>query len=201
MKSVTNERFIKANQSEQHCYETGIQYQNYFNWEYLDINPRTTLVGKVVVEFGGQCTSLIFGCWGFEKAIVVDPVVLKDKDLFRYQKLGIEYVTQQAEYYSIPQDVNEIWMSNCLCHVQDPELILDNIINSNADTLRIAEPLNTGTDASHPHSFTQEYFTNKLGVGKIYSGGSRVGYHEVDCYQGVINLEQLRGKCGILRSI
>jgi len=188
---ISEEQFKLAKEYEYQHYTSGIQVQNYLNWEYLEIDPRNTTIGKVIVELGAQNTSLLFGCMGFKRAIIVDPLKLNEIDMLKYNMVGIEYLVKKAEEYNYPLNVDEVWSCNCLTHVQDPDLILDKIIESNAKVLRIAEPLNTPCDDGHLHTFNIEYFINRLGPGKIYSGG-RAGYHEKECYQGIINLSQLR---------
>lgn len=135
----------------------------YIGPDYYKI-PRYDLRGKSVVDLGGGPTSLLLRCTNFSEAIVVDPLPVTQTVKDRYKDKGIIHLQIPAEEFVYTKKYDEVWDYNCLHHVIDPVLILQNAMKG-CRLLRIYEILHTSRDIMHPHSFTEDFFTNILGPG------------------------------------
>ena len=76
---------------------------------------------------------------------------------------------------------------NVVQHVFDPKEQLE-LAKKTSKTIRVFEPIGTGTDTAHPHYITEETFTDVLGnFGQIFNGGTEDGFFSCDCYYGTWN--------------
>lgn len=119
---------------------------------------------NTVVDIGGGPISLLLHFYNRPSCTVVDPIDFDKKWIDNYNTNKIVYVKSMAEDYLVNfcgSKFDEVWMYNCLQHVQDPIFILENLYKL-APVLRISEPCNTPVDLWHPHTFTPEWYYDKL---------------------------------------
>jgi 2-polyprenyl-3-methyl-5-hydroxy-6-metoxy-1,4-benzoquinol methylase len=135
---------------------------------FLRYNPvlglnTDNVAGKRIIDIGGGPISIMYH-FDLGNSAIVDPLVLPEKYIKKYAEKRITYYQVKAEDFLTNwngEKWDEVWMYNCLQHVQAPEIILSNLRNV-ASVLRIGEPIGTGTDNEHPYSFTKEWLVAKL---------------------------------------
>lgn len=154
----------------------GIMFQPDERGPYL-IN----LGNKAVLDIGGGPVSLLLKATKDSKRTVADPCDYPSWVGERYKAQGIEYEQLKGE------DVNtlgtgvydEVWLYNCLQHVDDPARIIANAksVLKPGGVFRIFEWINTPTNTAHPHSLTKEQLDEWIGQ----SGGT-AHLSESGCY-------------------
>lgn len=154
----------------------GIMFQPDERGPYL-IN----LGNKAVLDIGGGPVSLLLKATKDSKRTVADPCDYPSWVGERYKAQGIEYEQLKGE------DVNtlgtgvydEVWLYNCLQHVDDPARIIANAksVLKPGGVFRIFEWINTPTNTAHPHSLTKEQLDEWIGQ----SGGT-AHLGESGCY-------------------
>lgn len=125
-----------------------------FDW-YLD---------KTVVEIGcgpfGVVAALKAG-----RKIGVDPLLLVYRDLWDLESHNCEYLAEQAEQISLPDDTADVVIClNVLDHVQSPARIIEEIrrILKDDGELFLSLDLEGKDDQCHPHGFDLEGITRLL---------------------------------------
>ena len=120
------------------------------------------LYGKTILDIGGGPWSILLRCVGLGiPCMVVDPCNFPSSVRRRYRVYGIQFSQIKAEDLPINLFFDEIWIYNCLQHVENPDTIIKYAL-SHSKTLRIAEWLNTEINDMHPHTFTYEWFVERF---------------------------------------
>ena len=186
--SITRERWNDAQDGELplHRYDDVYSHGHKIISEYLEFDYEIDFYDKTIVEVGGGPMAAALLCKGNTKrSVVVEPLVnrMPAEVLERYTANNIEVVTDPYEETDLGM-VDETWFFNALPHFISVEDALRKA-KETSKVIRVFESLYTPINNEHPHSLTPETFTSTLGnFGKIYKGGSRAGFHEVDCYYG-----------------
>lgn len=167
---VSEQRWKEAHESEKKHWETVLSSKELTDREdghyrhadvmYLDKDKPHAIS---VIDIGGGPLSLLRHYFVTD-ACVVDPIDISSKTRLEYNGRNISFVCDKAETFlaSYTDKIyDEVWMYNCLQHTVDPIFILDNLWKVGR-VLRISEPTNTPINTAHPHSFTPEWYYNKL---------------------------------------
>lgn len=120
--------------------------------------------GKSVIDIGGGPVSLLLKCKNLGKhSSVVDPTSYPKWVYDRYAEVGIKVYMQKGEaaitYKS--NEFDEVWIYNCLQHVDDPEKIIDNARHM-APIVRLFEWIDIPPHPGHPHELTTAKFNEWL---------------------------------------
>ena len=120
--------------------------------------------GKSVIDIGGGPVSMLLRCKNV-RGRVIDPIDWPEYVRDRYMMYGIDFDRAGGEedwpFACMVDPVDEIWIYNCLQHVNDPIKILDHA-KKYSKKIRIFEWLYTAPDLCHPHSLTPELLLNGL---------------------------------------
>lgn len=128
---------------------------------------RINLSGMNVVDIGGGPASLLLKSFGAESLCVIDPCDYPEWVRARYQAKGIVWIRIRAEDINISQRADEVWIYNCLQHVESPAKVLANAY-AISKVIRICEPVWTRITPGHPQTFTPEWLdAHLLGHGKV----------------------------------
>lgn len=134
-------------------------------------SPCFNMVGKSVLDIGGGPVSMLLKCFNLAHGYVVDPCSYPDWVFERYKAAYISVIPIKAEdlFHSSVWDrhldhVDEVWIYNCLQHVEDPRVILQKV-KSIGKVLRIFEWVGAGVSPGHPHDLTKELFDREIGLG------------------------------------
>ena len=129
---------------------------------------------KSVLDIGGGPMSMLLRCRNV-RGTVVDPIGWPSVVKHRYTCYGIELFQIEGEHANMlfrqghtEPVYDEVWIYNCLQHVNDPAKVLENA-KSLGRLIRIFEWLNTGSDVCHPHNLTTELLTKWLEGTKMES--------------------------------
>lgn len=107
-----------------------------------------------ILDIGGGPVSLLLRCYDYKRAVIVDPCAYPDWVMERYKIANIEYIKEKAEEVNFEEKFDEVWIYNCLQHVQDPAKVIEMAIKS-AKKIRIAEVLEIVVYPGHPQSLTK----------------------------------------------
>lgn len=137
-----------------------------------------------VVDIGGGPTSMLLKTKRrITRGFVVDPLKVPEWVISRYKSRSIFYVNQTAETINTQgSSVDEVWIYNCLQHVEDPAKIIANAW-ALAPVLRIFEWVDVPPHDGHPHMLTKELLDQWIGqpgaVTRLYgtSGCLGLAYH------------------------
>lgn len=158
-----------------------------FKIESTGRNPyRVNLEHRSVIDIGGGPISILLKCRDLGLATIVDPCVFPDWVYSRYDLAGIRYLTAKAENLDLDSELgaaDEVWIYNCLQHVEDPDKVVANALKLGR-IVRVCEPVGTKVSIGHPHAFDQEWLDEHfLGEGKVTKvnepGVSGTFYHGV----------------------
>lgn len=138
----------------------GIQFHQHDGIPY-----QIDLKGKSVLDVGGGPASLVLKTVNASRRSVVDPCEYPDWVKRRYADSGINYYRIPGEELSSENRYDEVWMYNCLQHVSDPRLIIENCLNAvtPGGTFRIFEWINTPINEAHPVSMTADMLAEWTG--------------------------------------
>jgi SAM-dependent methyltransferase len=90
-------------------------------------------------------------------ALGVDPLTLSEETKARYAQANVALCHDKAEDFQPGKHYDEGWMYNCLQHVDDPNKVMANLLNS-VDSVRIFEWIEMPVYPGHPHTFTADQF-------------------------------------------
>lgn len=133
--------------------------------------------GKRICDIGGGPVSILLH-YNTSGSLVVDPLPIPQIFKDNYYSHGIFLLQKKAEDFLTEFDgstFDEVWIYNCLQHVQDPELILS-LVHKVAPVLRISEPCNYPPNELHPHLFTPEYIRDMTDSISISGTHTRIDY-------------------------
>ena len=157
---------------------------------YLGFDFEKDFKDKVIVEVGaGPRGSILYTKGNFKRGIIIEPLIDRWPAEIRkdYEDIGVEIIVAAYEDLDIDEQVDETWFFNVVQHVLDPKEQLE-LAKKTSKTIRVFEPIGTGTDTAHPHYITEETFTDVLGnFGQIFKGGTEDGFFSCDCYYGTWN--------------
>lgn len=144
----------------------------------VDLDNKTVLdIGGGACSFLLKCLNRPIGCY------VIDPIFKSTPQwvIQRYVEGGIIPIGVKAEEIGDqPGKVfDEVWIYNCLQHVEDPEKIIQ-VAKEKAKIIRIFEWIGIADEHGHPHSLDVQSLNKWLG-----------GEGKVE----VLNQNTLRGKC------
>lgn len=131
--------------------------------------------GKTILDIGGGPVSLLLKTINLKKGKVVDPLPYPKWTVDRYTEKNIEYWQLKGEEI-IETGWDEVWIYNCLQHVENPALIIDNALKA-GKLLRIFEWINIPPHPGHPHELTEESLNYWLST-----KGNTVTLAEGGCY-------------------
>jgi glycosyltransferase involved in cell wall biosynthesis/SAM-dependent methyltransferase len=99
------------------------------------------------------------------RSVGVDPLRVSEETKRRYAAQGVEFLNIKAEDINEAAPLfeggfDEIWLYNCLQHVDVPPLVLEKIKRVARKTVRIFEWLNLPPCPGHPHTLTESLFTS-----------------------------------------
>jgi len=121
---------------------------------------------RSVLDIGGGPVSLLLKCKNLHRGKVIDPLPMPDWVVARYLMAGVEVDPSPAEYVD-ESGWDEVWIYNCLQHVQDPEQVV-RMAKRAGDIIRIFEWIETCTNDGHPHSLDRAQLDKWLGgYGKV----------------------------------
>lgn len=124
-------------------------------WQYFNTQ------GKSILDIGGGPTSMLLKGRGLKKGKVVDPIEYPAWTKERYALANIEVEVKPGEEVN-ETGWDEVWIYNCLQHVVDPELIIQNAKRA-APVLRIFEWVNIPPHEGHPHELTKKNLDKWIG--------------------------------------
>lgn len=130
-----------------YIYAKCLQIPHYFD------SPYSFSINVSVLDIGGGPTSMLLKCIDHKKMKVVDPLEFPEWVLQRYKTAGIDF--QQA----LGEDINEsgwdeVWIYNCLQHVDNPAKLIDNAHRA-GKVIRLFEWLAPAYDG-HSNILTEE---------------------------------------------
>lgn len=131
--------------------------------------------GKTILDIGGDPVSLLLKAINLKKGKVVDPLPYPKWTVDRYAEKNIEYWQLKGEEI-VETGWDEVWIYNCLQHVENPALIIDNALKA-GKLLRIFEWINIPPHPGHPHELTEESLNYWLST-----KGNTVTLAEGGCY-------------------
>lgn len=118
--------------------------------------------GKSVLDIGGGPVSMLLKCTNRGPSIVADPLMMRYPKWVRerYNTAGIPtpcaYRGEDlVAAFGNSTQYDEVWIYNCLQHVDDPAKIIANA-RALAPVLRIFEWVNIPPHEGHPHMLTRE---------------------------------------------
>jgi hypothetical protein len=116
---------------------------------------------KSIIDIGGGPVSLLLKCNNLKSGFVIDPCNYPEWVTSRYNNASITHFRVKAE--SIEYGFcDEIWIYNCLQHVEDPEKIISKA-KKYAKLIRIFEWVDIPPHEGHPHMLTKENLDKWLG--------------------------------------
>jgi hypothetical protein len=129
--------------------------------------------GKRVLDIGGGPISMLLKCVDLQKGTVVDPIKYPQWTQDRYAAAGIDVYCLRGEDISdwAADSYDEVWIYNCLQHVDDPGLIIKNAAKI-APTLRLFEWVDIPAHEGHPHELTSAFLRDLI----RQAGGSNTGF-------------------------
>ena len=117
--------------------------------------------GKKILDIGGGPVSLLLKCKDHGKSKVVDPIGYPQWTIDRYASNNINYEKKRGEDIT-ETGFDEVWIYNCLQHVDDPIKIIENAKKA-APILRIFEWLDIPVHDGHPHELKEEKLNEWIG--------------------------------------
>ena len=133
--------------------------------EYGDIGGDIDLDGASVTDIGSGPWSLLLRCYNSGGLIAVDPIPWPTSVLRRYATYNIQFIQKGGEDVGDLPMADEVWIYNCLQHVEDPIKVLANA-KKIGRRIRIFEWLNTPVDTYHLHTLTSEMLLDGLSGAK-----------------------------------
>jgi len=92
----------------------------------------------------------------------VDPLAVSDETRKRYADANVEFLNVKAEDMPNDRVFDEVWIYNCLQHVDDPHAILRKVV-AMGRAVRIFEWIDLGVCEGHPHNLTEAMFWQHFG--------------------------------------
>lgn len=133
-------------------------YANYMGvtriWDSFDVQHKT------ILDIGGGPSSMLLRCVNLKKGKVIDPIDYPQWTKDRYAIHNVDVEVNYGENMD-ERGWDEVWIYNCLQHVEDPKKILLNALKA-GKILRLFEWINIPPHPGHPHELTSSLFYNIL---------------------------------------
>lgn len=130
---------------------------------------------KTILDIGGGPVSMLLKCFNLKQGTIIDPCFYPHWVYSRYDAARIKMVLRKAEHLlhwikqgHLSSCYDEVWIYNCLQHVEDPIAILQ-AAKRVAPVLRIFEWAYCPVSPGHPHLLTKELFDRALAPGGLVS--------------------------------
>lgn len=134
-----------------------------------------------VLDIGGGPVSLLLKASKTSRRTVADPCDYPEWVGKRYEAQGVEYERLKGEEVdTLGENVyDEVWLYNCLQHVDDPARIIANAkhVLKPGGVFRVFEWINMPTNTAHPHSLTKQQLDEWIG-----QSGSTAHLSETGCF-------------------
>jgi SAM-dependent methyltransferase len=152
---------------------------------------------KRVLDIGCGPASLLLSYQGHyaDGSVALDPLTFDEHDESSYAEAGITRHIGPAEEYADEKKFDEVWLYNCLQHVQSPEQVCNVAKEHTMGAVRIFEYVAVPTDQLHLHTLMPNQIRQFFSAMNCYS----------EC-SGTINLNSSHGvsfyaACFLHRSI
>lgn len=125
--------------------------------------------GKSILDIGAGPVSMLLKVINSVDKVAVDPCCYPNWILNRYDEAGITFVDLKGEDLNKLESDNfdEVWIYNCLQHVEDPEKIIKNA-KKLGKTIRIFEWIDIPPHKGHPQELKADLLDEWLnGVGHV----------------------------------
>ena len=136
------------------------------HFHHIDGIPyQIDLRGDSVLDVGGGPVSLLLKTFNGGRLSVFDPCDYPQWVEDRYLANNINLYRCKGEDLSSRERYDQVWLYNCLQHVDDPELIIKNCLDAlvPGGVFRIFEWIDTDVNEAHPHSLRSEDFHSWTG--------------------------------------
>lgn len=141
---------------------------------------------KSILDIGGGPTSMLLKCINLTRGKVCDPLEYPLWTKLRYADHNIEVEVISGETIN-ETGWDEVWVYNCLQHVDDVGALLNNAKRA-ARILRLFEWIDIPPHPGHPQMLTKELLDSLIGI----PGSGTVYLSEQGCYgrayYGVFNI-------------
>ena len=131
---------------------------------------------KRILDIGGGPSSMLLKCKNLNEGKVCDPIDYPLWTKIRYAVHNISVEVQPGEEVN-EKGWDEVWIYNCLQHVESVEKIIENAKRA-APVLRIFEWLDIPAHEGHPVELTKELLDHVIGL----PGSGTVMLNESGCY-------------------
>jgi hypothetical protein len=131
---------------------------------------------KRILDIGGGPVSMLLKCNNLVEGKVCDPIDYPNWTKERYSIHNISVNVVSGEEID-ETDWDEVWIYNCLQHVDSVERIINNAKRA-APVLRIFEWINIPPHPGHPHMLTKELLDSLIAL----PGSGTVTLSERGCY-------------------
>jgi 2-polyprenyl-3-methyl-5-hydroxy-6-metoxy-1,4-benzoquinol methylase len=139
-------------------------------------NYRIPLNGQSILDIGGGPSSLLLKCENYGESTVADPCDYPKWVEQRYKEAGIHYSKVKGEDILPGKMYDEVWIYNCLLHVENPLKIIRNA-QKVGKIIRLFEWVDTKVVPGHPQTFTEKQLNEWLkGEGKVHNLNSNGNY-------------------------
>lgn len=141
--------------------------------------------GKRILDIGGGPSSMLLKCKNLAEGKVCDPIDYPLWTKLRYEGHRISVKVQPGEEVE-ELGWDEVWIYNCLQHVESVEKIINNAKRA-APVLRLFEWIDVPAHAGHPVELTKDFLDAVIAL----PGSGTVTLRESGCfgkaYYGVFN--------------
>ena len=131
---------------------------------------------KKILDIGGGPSSMLLKCKNLKKGKVCDPLDYPEWTKMRYACHNIDVQVIPGEEVN-EENWDEVWIYNCLQHVDSVEKIINNAKHA-APVLRMFEWINIPPHPGHPQMLTKDYLDSIIALPG--SGTARLA--ESGCY-------------------
>jgi len=131
---------------------------------------------KRILDIGGGPSSMLLKCKNLKEGKVCDPLTYPEWTKLRYEGHNISVDVLKGEEVR-EEGWDEVWIYNCLQHVESVEKIINNAKRA-APVLRIFEWIDIPPHDGHPIQLTKELLDNAIAL----PGSGIVTLRESGCY-------------------
>ena len=135
-----------------------------------------TVGGRRILDIGGGPSSMLLKVIDHGGSKVIDPIEWPAWTVDRYKSHNIEFNQKTGEEIE-ETGWDEVWIYNCLQHVIDPQIIIENAKKA-APVLRIFEWLDIPAHDGHPHELKKEKLDEWIGQSGQVSNVSTGAYND-----------------------
>jgi hypothetical protein len=131
---------------------------------------------KRILDIGGGPSSMLLKCRNLREGKVCDPIDYPDWTKMRYASHNISVNVQSGEEVD-EEGWDEVWIYNCLQHVDSVERIINNAKRA-APVLRIFEWIDIPAHEGHPVELTKQLLDDIIAL----PGSGTATLHESGCH-------------------